>query len=86
MIYITFNLNPRPCISVELKILPPDILFNIIVVACPTFGFFVFAETAIPIIGAARLTAGFKNLFQAVCVHLKFFCYLLVIDPPSSMY
>ena len=60
---MTFNLRPLPCMSVKLKILPPDILFRILVVACPTFGFFVFAETAIPINGAVALIAGFKNLF-----------------------
>ena len=64
MIYITRNLRPAPeCMSVKLKILPPEIDFKISVVACPTFGLFVFAETAIPINGAATLTAGFKNLF-----------------------
>ena len=41
-------------------------LFKILAVACPTFGFFVFAPTAIPITGAKVLTAGFKNLIQAV--------------------
>ena len=58
--------------SVGDRILPPEIDFRILVVACPTFGFFVLALTAIPINGAATLIAGFKNLFQAVCVSLKF--------------
>ena len=66
MNYITFNLNPLPCISVSDKILPPLIDFKILVVAAPTFGFLVLALTAIPINGAATLTARFRNLFQAV--------------------
>ena len=33
MIYITFNRNPFPWMSVSDKILPPDMLFNILVVA-----------------------------------------------------
>ena len=73
MIHITFSLNPLPCMSVRLKILPPEILFSILVVACPTFGFFVFAETAIPINGADALIAGLRYLFHAVCVPLKIF-------------
>ena len=73
MIYITFNLNPLPLRSVKLKILPPDIHFKILVVGCPTVGFFVFAETAIPMNAAATLASGFKNLFQADCVPLKIF-------------
>ena len=72
--YITRNLRPAPqCISVKLKILPPEKGFRILVVACPTFGFLVLALTAIPINGAVALIAGFKNLFQAVCVSLKIF-------------
>ena len=72
--------------SVELKILPPEIDFNILVVTCPTLGFFVFAETAIPTNGTATLTAGFKNLFQAVCVPLKTTFSLLLIEPSSSLF
>ena len=86
MNYITFNLSPRPCMSVKLKILPPEIDFKILVVACPTFGFLVLALIAIHINGAVALIAGFRNLFQAVCVPLKIFCSLLLIDPPSSIY
>ena len=41
MIYITLNLNPRPCISVRLNIWPPEIDFKMLVVACPTLGFLV---------------------------------------------
>ena len=52
--------------SVSDNILPPDIDFNIFVVTCPTLGYFVFAETAIPINGAVALIAGFRNLAQAV--------------------
>ena len=74
MIYTIRNLRPAPeCISVSDKILPPDILFRILVVASPTFGFLVLAVTAIPINGAVALIAGFKNLFQAVCVPLNIF-------------
>ena len=62
--YNTFIPNPWPCKSVRLNILPPDIDFNIFAVACPTFGFFVSAETAIPIYGLAINMAGYKNLFQ----------------------
>ena len=86
MIYITFKRRPLPCISVKLKILPPEIDFSILVVAAPIFGFFVFAETAIPIYGLAIFNAGFKNLLQAVCVPLKIFCSLDLMDPPSSIY
>ena len=70
--------------SVKLNILPPEIDFKILVVACPTFGFLVLAETAIPIKGAVALRAGFRNLFHAVCVPLNIFCSLDLIDPPSS--
>ena len=52
--------------SVSDKILPPEIGFNILVVACPTLGFFVLAMTAIPLYGLARFNAGLKNLFQTV--------------------
>ena len=66
--------------------LPPENDFKILVVACPTFGFLVLALTAIPINGAATLTAGFKNLFHQVCVALKSFCNLHFFDPPSRIY
>ena len=56
---MTFNLKPQPCMSVKLKFLPSLSDFNILVVACPTFGFLVLALTAFPINGAATLTAGF---------------------------
>ena len=46
-------------------------LFNILGVACRIFGLLVLALTAIVINGAVALIAGFKNLFQAVCVPLK---------------
>ena len=79
MISLFFNLNPIPCISVKPNILPPDIDFNILVVACPTFGLLV-----LPVNVAATLTAGLRNLFQAVCVPLKIDFSLLFIEPPSS--
>ena len=41
----TFKRRPLPCMSVRRNILPPEIDFKILVVACPTFGFLVFAET-----------------------------------------
>ena len=63
MIYITSSPNPLPCRSVSDNILPPEIDFKLFVVACPTLGFFVFVETAIPINGAATLTAGLRNFF-----------------------
>ena len=66
------------------SVVPPLIDFNLLVVACPTFGFFVFAETAIPSNGAVALIAGLKKLFHAVYVPLKIFCSLHLIDPPSS--
>ena len=82
---IIFNLRPEPeCISVKLKSLPPEIDFRTLAVACPTFGFLVFAETAIPLNGAVALIAGFRNLFQAVCVPLKIDFHLFLIDPPSN--
>ena len=62
---ITRRFKPFPCISVKLKTLPPDILFQIMIVACATFGFLVFAPTSIPKKCAAILTAGLRNLFQA---------------------
>ena len=77
MIYITFKRRPFPCMSVKLRILPTDILFKLIVVACPSLGFLVLALIAIPINGAVTLIAGFKTLFQAVCVPLNNFCILL---------
>ena len=70
--------------SVSDKIIPPEIDFIKLVVACLAFGFLVLALTAITINGAATLTAGFKNLFQAVCVPLKIFYNSLLIEPPSS--
>ena len=66
MIYLTFNLNPLPRISVNDNMLPPLMLLNILAVAAATFGFLVLAPTAIPINGAATLTAGLRNLFHAV--------------------
>ena len=71
MIYKTFKRRPYPCISVKLKILPHDILFKILVVACPTFGFLVLGLTAIPISGTVSIIAGFRNLFQATWVPQK---------------
>ena len=65
---ITFNLKPRPCISVRLKILPPEIDFKILLVACPTAGFLDLALTAIPINGAVALIAGF--------IYSKLFAFL----------
>ena len=84
MIYITFIRKPFPCISVQLKILPPLIDFILLVVAAPTLGFLVLAITSIPINGAATLTAGLRNFLQAVCVPLNTFSKLLLFDPPSS--
>ena len=85
--YIAFSLRPAPdCMSVKLKILPPEIDFNILVVAAATFGFLVLAPTAIPINGAVALIAGLRNLFPAVFVPLKIFYSLLLIEPPSSIY
>ena len=66
MNYKTFNLKPRPCMSVELKISPPVKDFKIFVVAAPTLAFLLFAPTAIPITAASVFIVGFKNLFQAV--------------------
>ena len=84
MFYITFILNPRPCLSVSDKSSPPEIDFNVLKVAAPNLGFLVLALTAIPKNGTDALIAGLRILFQAVCVHLKFFCNLLLIEPPSS--
>ena len=64
MIYITFNRYPLSWKIVRLKILTADILFNIFVVACPTFGFLVLALRAIPKKGAATLTTGIKKIFS----------------------
>ena len=47
--------------------------FKIFVKACPTFGFFVLALTALARNGAVGLIAGFWKLFQAVYVPWKFF-------------
>ena len=66
MIYITFNLNPRPCISVRLNIFPPVNDFIILLVISADWEFFLFAATPAEIIGVAVFNAGFKNLFQAV--------------------
>ena len=62
--------------SARLNTFPPEIDFKILVVACPTFGFFVSALTAIPINGAVALIAGFRSLLPAVCVPLKIFNFL----------
>ena len=66
MIHNTFNLNPLPRRSVKFIAIPPEIDFKILVVAGATFGFLIFAPTAIPINGAAILTAEIKNLSQNV--------------------
>ena len=58
--------------SLSDRILPPEIDFKIFVVAAPIFGYLVLALTAIPIYGLAIFNAGFRNLFQAVCVPLIF--------------
>ena len=71
--------------SFKLKFLPPDILLNILVVACHTFVFLIFAETTLPINGAATLTAGLGTLFPAACVPPKLFGRLVLIDHPSSL-
>ena len=70
--------------SVKPKILPPDILFEILVVACPTFGFLVLALTAVPMKGAVALVSSLTSLFQALCVPLKINLSLLFIEPPSN--
>ena len=59
--------------SVRLNILPPEIDFKILVVACPTFGFLDLALTTNAMNGAVALIAGLSNLFRAVCVPLKDF-------------
>ena len=67
MLHITRNLKPLPeCMSVKLEILPPLMLFNIVVVAAPTLAFLLFAPTDIPITGASVFRVGFKNLLHAV--------------------
>ena len=86
MIYITFSLNPRPCISVSDEILPPVIDFKILFVTWADWGFFVFAATVANISGVTNFTPGLKKLSQAFFVPLKIFCSLLFIDPPSSTY
>ena len=73
MIYMTFERSSLQCISVRFKNLLPLMLFKKLVAACPTFGFLVLALTAIPMNGAAILTAGLRILFQAACVPLKIF-------------
>ena len=80
MMHITFKRSPFPCISVRLNIFPPDILFNILVVACPTLRFLVLSLTAIPMNRAVALRDGSRKLFQTVCVPLKIFvAYFLLI-------
>ena len=58
MIYITFNLKTRPCMSVKLKVLPPVNDFKILVVAAPICLFLLFAPTAIPITGVSVFFVG----------------------------
>ena len=65
MIYITFNLNPLPRMSVRLNILPPVNDFNLLVAAASTLAFLLFAPTAIPITGASVFIVGFKNFDHA---------------------
>ena len=83
MIYITFKLNPRPCMSVWLRIFSLDILCNILVVAAPTIGFLDFAPTAIPITGAIVLIVEFQNLFQAVLDPLNII-FIVFLQPLAS--
>ena len=85
MIYITFNVKPFPCMSVNDKTLTHDILFKVLAVACPTFWFLILAPTAMPMIEAATLTAGFRNLFQAFSVPLNFFLSFLNPLPFKSI-
>ena len=59
--------------SDRLKVLPPDTLLEIIVVASPTAGYFDFVAGAIPKNGVVALIAGFRELIQAVCNPLKTF-------------
>ena len=59
--------------SVSDKFLPREIDFKILVVASPTFGFFVLAETDIPINGTVPLIAGLRNLLHAIRTSEKFF-------------
>ena len=73
MSYITFNLKPRPCISVKLKILPPVNDFKILFVIWADWGLFVFAATAAEINGVAIFNHGWIKLSQAFFVPLKFF-------------
>ena len=73
-----------PWRSVNDNILPPVNYFNILAVAAPTCLFLVFAPTAIPITGAKVLTAGFKNLFQAVWDPIKIFFFILFLKPAPS--
>ena len=47
-----------PCMIIKLNIFPHDILFETFVVVLATSGFLVLAPTAIPINGAATMTAG----------------------------
>ena len=69
--------------SVSDKIVPADILFKILVVACPTFGFIVSALTAILMNGAVALIAGSRIFFHAVFVPPNNF-YGFFIEPPWS--
>ena len=72
--------------SVRLKILPPVNDFKILFETWADWGFFVFAATAADISGVAIFKPGLIKLSQAFFVPLKFFCNLLFIDPPLSIY
>ena len=81
---MTRNIRPAPkCIAVSEKILPPDILFKLFVLAWATCGCFVLAPSAIAVSDATTLSAGIKSFFQVDWDPLKIFLKVFLNPPPS---
>ena len=71
--------------SVNDKILPPEILFKILPVAAPILGFFVLAPTAAPIYRCSKIYCWFKNYSMLFSVPLNIFLSFVFILPPSNI-
>ena len=73
--HIKLNPNRFPYVSVVDRILPPDLLFEVFVVAWPTLVLFVVAATAFPTNGLATLTADLRNISQVLLFPLLFLVF-----------
>ena len=77
LIYVTLNLNPFPCLSDSFWILLPAIYFKILAVACPIFGFLLFAPTAILITGTGVFTSNLRKESHAFLTSFDSFFYVI---------